>query len=102
MLDSSQEAIGFCRGKSRKIFDMDRMLILSVVQCLQIVGEAAGKVSGASRAKWSEIPWPILVGLRNRLVHAYFDINLDIVWNTVQNDLPPLVAALEKILDKDS
>ena len=62
------------------------------------MGEAAGRVSAAARVEWPEIPWQDIVAMRHRLIHGYFDIDLDIVWNTVRDDLPPLAEQLEKAL----
>ena len=64
----------------------DRQLVLSLVKDIEIVGEAAAQVTGPTRLQTPEIPWQSIVAMRNRLVHAYFNINLDIVWQTVQND----------------
>lgn len=98
MLDAAREAIAFAHGRARADLDRDRMLVLALVKALEIVGEAAGQVSTATRDRLPGVPWADIAGMRNRLVHAYFDINLDVVWQTVQQDLPPLVVALEKAL----
>jgi len=73
------------------------MLPLSIVRLLEIIGEAAGTVSSAYCETHPDIPWKKMRGMRDRLIHAYFDINLDIVWETVTKDLPPLVAVLEQL-----
>lgn len=78
------------------------MLALSLVRCIEIIGEAASRVSGETRMLVPQIPWPDLVGMRNRLVHAYFDIDLDRVWDTVLDDLPPLIAQLEELTPPSS
>lgn len=98
MLDAAREALAFAAGKTREDLDHDRQLVLALVKCLEIIGEAASTVSAAGRAEAGEIPWEDIVGMRHRLIHAYFDINLDIVWNTVIGDLPPLINDLEKAL----
>ena len=97
MLEAAQEAIGFAVGRSRADLDRDRQLTLALLKCLEIVGEAAARVHDETRSSYSIIPWDDLVGMRNRLVHTYFNINLDLVWDTVTRDLPPLVAELEKL-----
>ena len=74
------------------------MLLLSLVKAIEIVGEAATKMTSATLDKYPDIPWADVIGMRHRLIHAYFDINLDIVWQTVTHDLPPLVKKLERIL----
>jgi len=97
MLDAAREAIGFAQGRARTDLDSDRMLVLSLVKEIEIVGEAANQVPEATREQLPGIPWADIVGMRNRPVHAYFDINLEILWRTVQYDLPPLIAVLERV-----
>ena len=96
------EATSFAKGRSRADFDTDRMLLLSLVKEIEIIGEAASKVSEGTRETLPHIPWPDLTGMRHRLIHAYFDINVEVVWQTIVQDLPPLLSALEKILQEDS
>ena len=98
MLDAANEALTFIQGKVRSDLDSDRMLVLSLIRELEIIGEAASKVSRETRSLSSGIPWQDIAGMRNRLIHAYFDVDLDIVWSTVTKDLPVLKAELEKIL----
>jgi len=101
MLDAAHEALSFVQGRRREDLDRDRLLVLGLVKAIEIIGEAAYQISASTRAKLPDIPWEDIVGMRHRLVHAYFDINLDILWRTVQNDLPPLVSILESILAKE-
>lgn len=98
MLDAANEALEFVRGKRRSDLDTDRKLVLSLVKELEIIGEAAGKVSAEIRTQYGSIPWQDISGMRNRLIHAYFDIDLDVVWSTITKDLPALKLELEKIL----
>jgi uncharacterized protein with HEPN domain len=98
MLDAAREAITFTEGRTRADLEVDRMLVLALVKEIEIVGEAASQISQEAREQLPNIPWPDIVGMRHRLVHAYFDINLEILWQTVQSDLPPLIAELEQIL----
>jgi uncharacterized protein with HEPN domain len=102
MLDAAREALSFIAGKSRAELDTNRMLALSLVKSVEILGGAASRVSSDCRAQYSEIPWPDIVAMRNRLIHAYFDINLDIVWHTITEELPPLVSELEKALSQSN
>lgn len=95
MLDAAHEAMGFVQGRTRADLQNDRMLVLSLVKDIEIIGEAAYQVSEITRNQLSGIPWDDIIGMRHRLVHAYFDINLDILWRTAQEDLPALIAALE-------
>ena len=101
MLDAAREAVSFARGRTRGDLDTDRQLVLSLVKDIEIVGEAATRVSEPARRRLPEMPWERIVGMRNRLVHAYFDVNLDIVWKTVREDLPALIALLESAIPPD-
>jgi len=98
MLDAAREALSFARDRTRSDLDRDRMLVLSLVKDIEIIGEAAYQVSPSSREQLPTLPWEDIIGMRHRLVHAYFDINLDILWKTVQEDLPPLIKTLEQAL----
>jgi len=98
MRDAAREALEFVRGRARSDLDTDRMLVLAVIKDVEIIGEAANQISEETKAQLPEIPWVDIIGMRHRLVHAYFDINLKILWQTVQQDLPPLLTALEKAL----
>ncbi len=98
MLEAAIKAHGFSQGRTRGDLDRDEQLTLSLVHLLEIVGEAAGKVSQDFRSKHPEIPWNRISGIRNRLVHGYFDIDMDIVWETVTTRLPELIAQLKKLV----
>ncbi len=98
MLDAAQEAVTFTAQRSRDDLKADRMLALSLVKSIEIIGEAASKVSEETREASPSIPWQDITAMQNRLIHAYFDINLEIVWDTVVEELPPLISELEKIL----
>ena len=102
MLDAAREAVSFARGRVRGDLENDRQPVLSLVKDIEIVGEAATRVSESGRAQAPEIPWQETVAMRNRLVHDYYRINLNIVWQTVQEDLPPLIAQLERIVPPES
>lgn len=96
MLDAALKAVQFVRGRNRGDLDADEQLTLSLTRLLEIIGEAAGKVSEQGCKFYPEIPWPQVVGMRNRLIHAYFEVDLDEIWRTVQEDLPLLIAQLQK------
>lgn len=97
MLDAAREAVSFADGRERGDLESDRQFALALVKAIEIVGEAAGSVGESTRLELADIPWPAIVAMRNRLVHAYFTIDLDIVWQTVRQDLPILIAQLESI-----
>lgn len=97
MLDAAREARFFAAGHNRNDLDKNRMLTLSLVKEIEIIGEAASKISPEARAELSQFEWNVIIGMRNRLVHIYFDINLDILWYTVEFNLPELIEKLEKL-----
>lgn len=98
MLDAAQEGIAFAQGSCRADLNGDRKLVLALVKAIEIIGEAAYQTSPETRAQLPHVPWEDIIGMRHRLVHAYFEINLDILWQTIQADLPPLVQALHDTL----
>ncbi|MFQ5502206.1 MAG: DUF86 domain-containing protein [Phycisphaerae bacterium] len=98
MLDQAREAVEMARGRTRTDLDTDRMFNLSMTRLLEIVGEAASRVSAEGREQISTIPWPKVVGLRNRLIHGYDEVDFDILWNTVRDDLPLLISVIENFL----
>lgn len=102
MLEAARDALAFVEGRSREDIAADRMLLRSLERELEIIGEAASKVSAEFRSAHPEMPWADMMGMRNRLIHAYFDISLSIVWSTVREDLPALIAQLEGALNADA
>ncbi|MGH9396295.1 MAG: HepT-like ribonuclease domain-containing protein [Terriglobia bacterium] len=100
ILDAARQATAFIQGRSRADLELDPMLSLALVRLLEIIGEAARGASNVFRDAHPEIPWSKMAGMRDRLIHSYFDINLDVVWETVTQDLPFLITQIEKIADK--
>ncbi len=98
MLEYSREAVSLVQGKTRADLGTERVLNLALVRLIEIVGEAANRVSMEMRASHPEIPWAQMTSMRNRLVHGYDFVDFDILWQTVIEDLPALIAALEKIV----
>ena len=96
MLDAATEALEFLADLTHSDLADDRKLVLALVKEIEIIGEAAYQMADESLAEIPDIPWPTLINMRHRLVHAYHDINLHAVWSTVHEDLPPLIAALKK------
>jgi uncharacterized protein with HEPN domain len=88
MIDAAEEAMSFVADSSEKDFSKNRMLILSVIKEIEIIGEAASKISEGTKSKYSNIPWQDIIGMRNRLIHGYFDVSVKLVWNTTKNNLP--------------
>ncbi|GEM_PF-32656 len=98
MLDNARETQEIVTGKTRDDYDTNRMLQLSVLHLVQTIGEAATKVSRQTRASNPAIPWEQIIGMRNVLVHRYGDVDDDVLWKTVTDDLAPLIAELERML----
>jgi len=101
MLDAALEIQQYVESSTRLSLNHDRKLVHSLVRLLEIIGEAANQVSEELRDNIPEIPWPVIIGMRNRLIHAYFSINLNVVWNTSTEDIPLLITELKKLLGKD-
>jgi uncharacterized protein with HEPN domain len=98
MLEAAELAIQFAQSHARAELNTNAMLRLAMTRAVEIVGEAAARLSEAGRLEAQDIPWAAMVGMRNRLVHAYFDVDNDILWATVTRSLPPLAAALKALL----
>ena len=88
MLDAARDAVQFGAGRNSGDLGRDRVLALALVRCIEIIGEAASKVSPEIRAKFPEVPWADIIGMRNRLIHAYFEVDLSRVCDTLTADLP--------------
>ena len=98
MIDAGKEAVELARGKTRDEIENERMLNLSLVRLIEVVGEAASRVSREGQAKYPSIPWRQVIGMRNRLIHGYDEIDFEMLYETVTEDIPHLIAELEKIL----
>lgn len=100
MLDATNAILSFVKGKRRASLDGNRLLASGVIREFEVLGEAAGKVSQKTKELYPQLPWRQLVGMRNRLIHAYFDIDHDVVWKTVKNYLPSFQRQLEEIISE--
>jgi uncharacterized protein with HEPN domain len=98
MLDAALEAIAFANGIDRASLGNNRLVILAIVKDIEIIGEAASKVSDVRRNQYQQIPWRAIIDMRNHLIHGYFDVDVDQVWSTLVQELPPLIAELQKIM----
>jgi uncharacterized protein with HEPN domain len=102
MLDAAKKARRLTAGHHREELDDENSpLADALVHLISVIGEAASRVSAGTRSKLDGIPWPDVVRMRNRMIHAYFDINLDILWATAQDSLPSLIRLLESALTED-
>ena len=97
MLSYAEESIQLCAGKTRKDLENDRLLNLALVRLLEIIGEAANRVPIEVQEANPIIPWLQIIGLRNRLIHGYDEVDFDILWEIISNDLPRLVKQLDTI-----
>ncbi len=98
MLDAARKTQIFVNNATRQTLDSNDMLVFALVHAIAIIGEAAARVSEQGRAACPQIPWAAVIGMRNRLIHAYFDVNLNILWDTVIKSIPELITELEKLL----
>ena len=98
MMDVSLQAVAKIQGKSREEFDEDENLRLAVTHLIQMVGEAARRVSLETTQKLPLIPWSDIIGMRHKVVHDYLDIDFDVVWAVATADLPDLISLLEPIV----
>ena len=101
MLDHAAEAMALAQGRTRADLDADRTFNLAITRLLEIVGEAAARVTDFTRDRYPQIPWAQIASLRNRLIHGYDEVDFDILWDIVQNDLPALVAELRSVFAAD-
>ncbi len=102
MLDYAHEAIAMTHDRTAADLSENRQLSLALTHLVELIGEAASQVPGEFQAQHPEIPWPKIIGTRNRLIHGYDFVDYDILWDTVTNDLPPLITELERILAEEA
>lgn len=102
MLDKAHEALSLVRGKTRQDYDHDTALRLALTHLIQVIGEAARHVSQEFRGRYPQIPWDAIAGMRSKIVHDYMNVDEDIVWDSVIQELPPLIEELEKIVPPES
>lgn len=98
MMDAVDSVQKFLHGRTRADLDSDEMLLFAIIRAIEILGEAAGRLSEDMRAQTPDIPWSAIVAMRNRLIHGYFDIDTEVVWRTVTTELPALKPALRALL----
>jgi len=102
MIEFTKGALRFAEHRSREDLDHDQMLTLALIKAIETVGEAASKLSPEFRDRRPELPWPSIMGMRHKLIHAYFEVDLDMVWHTTANELAPPIKALETIIASES
>ena len=98
MLEHAEEALQFVGNMSRAQLTTDRTLELALTRLVEIIGEAASRDSESTRMQYPAIAWADAVGMRNRIVHVYYDVDLNVLWDTIIDDLPPLISQLRAAL----
>ena len=102
MLDTVRRIRAMIRGHGRQAFEADEVRQLALLHLIQVLGEAASRVSAGFRDGHPELPWAQMVGMRNRIVHGDDHVDPDIVWRVATEDLEPVLAALERIVSQGS
>lgn len=102
MLMTARKIAARTAGLTRGTYDANEDLQIVFTHLVQVLGEAAGRVSSVTRTAHSEIPWQQIVGMRNRLVHDYLSVDLDILWTVVTERIPELIVILEAVVTPDS
>lgn len=102
MIDAAATVAQFIAGRRCEDLDDDRLLLFAVVRAIEVLGEAASKVSAATWAAALDIPWSNIVSMRNRLIHGYFDIDPTLVWKTATKEIPDLLRQLRAVLAEGS
>jgi uncharacterized protein with HEPN domain len=90
----------FVHDMSADAFMADKRTVNAVVRSLEVIGEATGKIPTDIRMRYPDVPWDEIIGMRNRLIHEYFGVDLDIVWQTIQDDLAALETAITTMLNE--
>jgi uncharacterized protein with HEPN domain len=97
MIEAAESAVNFVTGRQRADLNSDQMLLFALVRAIEVVGEAAGRVTESTQKAVADIPWSLVVSMRNRLIHAYFDVDNDVVWKTATEELPALLPKLRAL-----
>jgi uncharacterized protein with HEPN domain len=98
MVDAAEDVASFIDGRVRKDLDTDRQLSLALARAIEIIGEAASKISSETRGALPTVAWKLAIAMRNRLAHVYFDIEHDVLWSTATKEIPLLLPILRSAL----
>ncbi|MFW6120074.1 MAG: DUF86 domain-containing protein [Petrotogales bacterium] len=101
ILDSISKIKDFTENIDKNKFKNNELVQSAVIRQIEIIGEATKKVSDKTKANYPDVPWRDIAGMQDRLIHGYFGVDIDAVWDTIQRDIPKLRKDIEKILDKE-
>ena len=99
ILDAVTKARQFVKNVEFEAFSANDEKVFAAIRALEIIGEAAKNIPKSIRGRHKEVPWEDIVGMRNKMIHDYFGVDLKVIWKTLHEDLPPLQAAIAKILE---
>ncbi len=100
MVDAAEVLATFVEGKTSQDLSRDRMLLFAIVRAIEILGEAASRLSPEAQTQVGDVPWSSIIAMRNRLIHGYFDIDTEIVWKTATLEVPALLGALKRAVSE--
>jgi uncharacterized protein with HEPN domain len=98
MIDAAESLEQFITGRKLADLESDRMLLFAIIRAIEVIGEAANKVSDDCKDATPDVPWPAIIGMRNRLIHGYFDVDTGIIWKTVTEEIPVLLRSLKALV----
>lgn len=98
LVSAMEKSMGFIVGVNVRQFKSDEKTAYAVIRAVEIIGEAAKKIPASVKLKYPDIPWKEMAGMRDKLIHEYFGVKLDIVWDTVKHEIPPLHKKLVRIV----
>jgi uncharacterized protein with HEPN domain len=98
ILHESRMIQEFVKGIDRTAFKVDKMRQYAVIRAIELIGEASRRISQEFQDKHPEIPWHAIIGMRNRLIHEYDRVDLDVVWAALQDDVPELIGLIEPLI----
>ncbi len=99
VIDALSKIQQFTQGMEYNDFIKDDKTIFAVVRALEVIGEAAKRISRSVKNRYPQIPWKDAAGMRDKLIHEYFGINLKVVWDTIKQDIPALKPLMQKVLE---